>query len=1398
MKYFTNTFLKICQANFSLLTNCILFFVFGLFGVSTLGQTQTYTSSGSFTVPAGVTTVRVQAWGGGGGGGGVNGSNSQSRSGGGGGGGTYTNNNTVTVNPLGSAITVTVGNGGNGGDDNSDGSTGGTSTFASTSPVTAVGGNGGQTGDGSPQYGSGGAVRVGVTNDGGAGSTASSSSGGISGAGGGGAGSTGDGGNASGTTGGSGGSGGGGTGANGRTSNGDGTNAANLSAGGSGGRSASSSTDRDGGDGFRGQVIVTYTCPTYSFTSSPSGNSVCTTSGTSTVITLTGSAASLPVGNYTVTYNRSLPNATGLTASMAVTTAGTGTFTAVGLSSAGNSTITVTNLTSGGCSNSIGSLNSVVISVSLGATANAGTAISTCYTSGSINITAGSTATNNSGITWTSSGTGSFTDATSLTLCEYTPSVDDIAAGFVTLTLTAAGNSPCGDVTSTKTVSLFSVASTTGVSICQGGSGSLTSSPLIGGALKLNGTWAATPIATRPDTGDNSATCDFSYTGGADVRNYTAIRFQVSTTGSYTFTMTQNNSYDGMGYIVSGDFVPGNCSGGGTFIRRDDDTGPDDEPQITTNLTAGVVYTLISTTYSTNSGTYIGSFEWTITPPSGEKLLPVVDWYTASTGGTLLGSGTSFNPVGVAGSGLADTNTAGITTFHAANSLSSACGRTATTFEILTNVTYYADADGDGFGDASISQVSCIGAPIMDGGNPGVTNNTDCDDTDGAKNAQFPFYADNDGDGFGVGSLISVCAIDALTPPDGYSLNNTDCDDIDIAIHETFSFYVDADTDGFGIGSLVAVCALDALTPPVGYSLNNTDCDDTNIAINATFSFYVDGDVDGYGSGSLVDVCAVDALTPPVGYSLNNTDCDDDNVLVYQLGDFYVDSDGDNYSTSGTTTELCYGATEPVGYNMVSLGIDCDDSNAAIYQLGDFYVDADGDNYSTSETTTEMCYGATEPAGYSLLNLGLDCDDTIAAVNPGMAEIPYDGLDNDCDTVLDNGFTLFTANMLNCGTTLVNIGSLISCYGTANAIEYRFEITGPTGVQTIDRPYPNFSLTSLANYAYATTYSVRVMLKRTGQTNFVGYYGDACLYSTPAVTSPVGGVGSTQLQTYCDDVLPSISTLIATSSLPGATGYRFRVTNTLTGTVQTLDRSLHWFSLTMLNEYHYGTTYVVDVAVKTTQPFPLEPSFGASCTITTPALPSLATLCDQVVPTKGTNIATLSYNRATLYKFEVTRYTDATLSTIVDVSTVDRTQQWFTFNNISNYSPNTYYSVRVSVMTSGSFPESGLEGQFLYGDACVIQSPSIARETTPVASTMFEVVGYPNPYDYEFGIKLNTTSESMVSIKVYDMIGKLVEQREVAPTAIPVQAIGERFPTGVYNVVVSQDSNTSSLRMIKR
>src|SRR5690554_6195879 len=80
------------------------------FGHSVCAQemvVETFTSSGTWTVPAGVTEITVEAWGAGGGGGGSN-SNNSGGSGGGGGGHTT---NTFSVTP-GQSVAYTVGAGG--------------------------------------------------------------------------------------------------------------------------------------------------------------------------------------------------------------------------------------------------------------------------------------------------------------------------------------------------------------------------------------------------------------------------------------------------------------------------------------------------------------------------------------------------------------------------------------------------------------------------------------------------------------------------------------------------------------------------------------------------------------------------------------------------------------------------------------------------------------------------------------------------------------------------------------------------------------------------------------------------------------------------------------------------------------------------------------------------------------------------------------------------------------------------------------------------------------------------------------------------------------------------------------------------------------------------------------
>ncbi len=236
-------------------------------------------------------------------------------------------------------------------------------------------------------------------------------------------------------------------------------------------------------------------------------------------------------------------------------------------------------------------------------------------------------------------------------------------------------------------ISFTTLLSTTGVTVCQGGSGNLTAAGTCNGltsSMSISGSWNVNPQAPRIATSMvNSATCNFS----ANTSTYSTYTFQVSAAGTYIFTMAPNTNYDGMAYIVTGAFTPGSCATG-TWIVGDDDSGAGLEPRLTANLTPGIVYTLVSTVFSFSNITITDTFQYSVTGP-GSILTGapgVMQWYTTASGGAPIATGNSFNPVGVAGSGLANTNTPGTTTFYAACS-GTPTVRTPTNFVITAGPT---------------------------------------------------------------------------------------------------------------------------------------------------------------------------------------------------------------------------------------------------------------------------------------------------------------------------------------------------------------------------------------------------------------------------------------------------------------------------------------------------------------------------------------------------------------------------------------------------------------------------------------------------------------------------------------------------------------------------------------
>ncbi len=345
---------------------------------------------------------------------------------------------------------------------------------------------------------------------------------------------------------------------------------------------------------------------------------------------------------------------------------------------------------------------------------------------------------------------------------------------------------------------------------------------------------------------------------------------------------------------------------------------------------------------------------------------------------------------------------------------------------------WYADSDGDGYGDSEDSQPACEQPSGR------VEDDSDCDDGDAAVNPDAEevcdsidndcdglsddeddgvtgremWYADDDGDGYGDAADYSP----GCEAPSGYVADDSDCDDssaeVNPAATESCSG-VDDDCDGL--------------------------VDDEDDSVTGRSMWYADEDGDGYGdpddygpaceqpSGRVVDDSDGDDSDADVNPGATEScsgvddDCDglvdDDDSSVTGRDMWYADSDGDGY---GDAADHSPGCEAPSGY--VADDSDCDDGDAEVHPAATescsgvddncdglvddddsgvtgvhtWYADSDGDGYGDEDSTWESC---TRPSGYA--SNPSDCDHSDAAVNPAAAET-CNSVDDDCDGLVDD------------------------------------------------------------------------------------------------------------------------------------------------------------------------------------------------------------------------------------------------------------------------------------------------------------------------------------------------------------------------------------------------------------
>ncbi len=290
-------------------------------------------------------------------------------------------------------------------------------------------------------------------------------------------------------------------------------------------------------------------------------------------------------------------------------------------------------------------------------------------------------------------------------------------------------------------------------------------------------------------------------------------------------------------------------------------------------------------------------------------------------------------------------------------------------------VTWYADSDGDGYGDPGDSDVECYEPSGY------VSNSVDCDDSDSALNQD-----DVDSDGY------STCdddcddndsALDSAdSDGDGYSTCDDDCDDGDdgtwpgsAEAESSTDCMTDADDDGWGES-----------TPASGVSAG-IDCDDSDASLNLD-----DADSDGLTScdGDCDDTAAT-AYPGATEYCDNlDNDCDGtvDEDDAVDATTWYADSDSDGYGDSGSTTQAC---SQPSGY--VSDATDCDDSVATTYPGAT-------ENCDTVDDDCDGTAGVDDVDGDGWASCE-ECNDDDAGINPDATEICDSGADEDCNGLVD-------------------------------------------------------------------------------------------------------------------------------------------------------------------------------------------------------------------------------------------------------------------------------------------------------------------------------------------------------------------------------------------------------------
>lgn len=695
------------------------------------------------------------------------------------------------------------------------------------------------------------------------------------------------------------------------------------------------------------------------------------------------------------------------------------------------------------------------------------------------------------------------------------------------------------------------------------------------------------------------------------------------------------------------------------------------------------------------------------------------------------------------------------------------CSTTQAVTVVINPIIEWAlDADGDGYYPGNTIN-SCVlpGPGYLPAANlkPGDCNDQSasahpgmieiCDNIDNDCDGQVDngtgdiWFRDADGDG----AINPAVFVLACTQPPGYLLTSpnlvSDCNDADPLIQRPVTYYADADHDGYGDAAHPASFCLS--TPPAGYVNNSTDCNDGNATINPGTQWVVDNDQDGYYVGQIITQC----VSPGTGYRIFSSqqpgDCDDSNNLVHQSSNFYVDGDDDGFG-AGPPIALCT-ATAPPGYS--ANNSDCNDADGQIYPgapelcdnkdndcngfiddglLVTWYRDADGDGYGNPAQSISSC---SPPAGFVLNNT--DCNDGNATINPGALEVCGNGIDDDCDGLVDEDCGP-TPVIYIAGTAIVEgnqgvkqaVFLVVLSRKSSKQVTVKYETINGTAVAPADYTAKTGTLVFPAN-----TLSQSVRIDVTGD-----LLNEANENFKVKLSSPVNANLQNTTATgviWNDDAAPVVSIRDTTAQENQGT-VRVRVQlSAPSGQTIRVKYSTSDGTATAPADYTAQSSVTLSLSPGTTQAY-------------------------ATVPVVADNLnEPTEYFKVKLVSSEV-----ATISGSLNKARV----------NLVNVAPAAGRDLKpdkLKFLTEGDKPGK------------------------PEPGSLLQITASPNPSSDDFEIQVSTRLSEPLRILVVDALGRQVETRVVPAASQPVR-MGNGWKTGLYFVAIRQGAEMKILRLVKQ